>query len=60
MTSGAYAGIWAVDVRFRFRVQIRNPDEKIHMGLSKLATLPYKQKAIYAHSTRVYFTVASY
>ena len=30
VSSGAYAGIWAVYVRFQFRVQIRNPDEKLH------------------------------
>ena len=27
MSTGAYAGIWAADVRFQFRVQIQNPDE---------------------------------
>ena len=30
----ACAGIRAVDVRFKFQVQIRNPDEKLHTGLS--------------------------
>ena len=34
MSSGAYAGIRAVDVQFEFRVQIQNPDEKLHIGLS--------------------------
>ena len=29
----AYAGIRAADVRFQFRVQIRNPDEKLLIGL---------------------------
>ena len=27
------ADIWAADVRFQFRVQIRNPDEKLRIGL---------------------------
>ena len=34
MSSGAYAGIRAVDVRFQFRDQIRNSDEKLHTGLA--------------------------
>ena len=33
MSTWAYAGIWAADVRFQFRVQIQNPDEKLHKGL---------------------------
>ena len=30
----AYNAIWAVGVRFQFRVQIRNPDKKLHKELS--------------------------
>ena len=33
MSSWACTGIRAVDVRFQFRVQIRNPDEKLHKAL---------------------------
>ena len=36
MSSQAYAGLWAADVRFQFQVQICNPDEKLHRHLSML------------------------
>ena len=36
ISSGAYAGVRAVDIRFQSRDQIWNPDEKLHTGLVML------------------------
>ena len=60
MSIWACASIWAVDVRFQFRDQIRNPCEKLRRGLfwiflkiGKLALMANKRKRCFPEGFRI-------